>query len=376
MSVTSRERMRMALSGLVPDRVPFHPTIFTDHACLACGKRFEDALVNPAIGNECMLGAALYYQTDGVRFVMGPPQAWYEEKMVVEQDGRLLQVSRQTGKAEGFFDIAGGGALFPFEPVQPVRTLDDVSKIPVPTAEELRQQGCFKDVERYVHAAHEHGLFAVGLCSGQTLNFIVGKMGGETTPALLLFYDDPALVRALITKAVAISIEKGKAFIASGVDCVYIGDSWASASVISPAMYRQFCVPAYAELAQELHRQGVLVYKHCCGNYNPLLDDFQAVGVDGMDGLDPTSGMSVRRTKQKIGATTTLIGGLSCLTLLNGTPDEVYAEATQCVLDGKPDGRYILGSGCAVPRLTPFDNLRAARAAAVDHGSYDDREQA
>ena len=178
------------------------------------------------------------------------------------------------------------------------------------------------------------------------------------------------MATALIAKAVAISIEKGLACIKSGVDCIYIGDSFASGSVISPAVYRRFCVPAYAEAAQEFHRHGVFCYKHCCGNYNPLLDDFVSVGVDAMDGMDPTSGMSVRHTKEKIGDRVTLMGGLSCLTLLKGTPDQVYEEAKQCVLDGKPGGRYTLGSACAVPRHTPAENMMAARAAAVDFGTY------
>ncbi|MGD0782486.1 MAG: uroporphyrinogen decarboxylase family protein [Candidatus Aminicenantales bacterium] len=64
------------------------------------------------------------------------------------------------------------------------------------------------------------------------------------------------------------------------------------------------------------------------------------------------------------------MGGISCLTLLRGTPAEVYDEARRCVLDGKPGGRYVLGSACAVPRYTPAENMMAARAAAVDFGAY------
>ncbi len=89
-----------------------------------------------------------------------------------------------------------------------------------------------------------------------------------------------------------------------------------------------------------------------------------------MDGIDPTSGMRVAHTKERIGAAMTLIGGLSCLTLLNGTPEEVYEEAKRCVLEGKPGGRYILDTGCAVPRFTPVENMIAARRAAVEYGSY------
>jgi hypothetical protein len=43
--MTSRERMAAVLSGRIPDRVPFHPTIYVDHACLASGRQFEAALL-------------------------------------------------------------------------------------------------------------------------------------------------------------------------------------------------------------------------------------------------------------------------------------------------------------------------------------------
>jgi uroporphyrinogen decarboxylase len=123
-------------------------------------------------------------------------------------------------------------------------------------------------------------------------------------------------------------------------------------------------------MAQEVHRQGLFCYKHCCGNYNPLLDDLPSTGIDAMDGIDPTSGMSVKNTKDRIGTRLTLMGGISCLTLLNGTPEAVYAEACQCVLDGKPGWRYALGTACAVPRGTPPANLLAARQSVIEHGNY------
>ena len=371
---TSRERMTAVLSGKLPDRVPFAPTIFVDHACVACGKKFEDALINPALGQECMLGAALRYETDNVRFVMGPEASWYEEKVVVERDGKLAQLSKKNGKVEGYYDVQGGGKLIPLEKNKKVRTIQDAREIQVTEADEYIQRGCLKDVAGLVKTAHEKGLFAVALCSSQTVNFIVDRMG-STTNALMLFYDDPELAVALIDKAVAISIELCKAFIKVGVDSVFIGDSFASGSVISPDVYRRFCAPAYAGVVKEMHKHGVFCYKHCCGNYNPLLDDLPSTGVDAMDGIDPTNGMSVRHTKEKIGTKLTLTGGLSCLTLLNGSAENVYEEAKQCVLEGKAGGRYVLGSACAMPRFTPPENVLAARAAAADHGTYSDAER-
>ncbi len=362
--------MRSVLSGNLPDRVPFCPTIFTDHACIACGKRFEDAIINPVLVQECMLGAALRYRTDAVRFRMGPPASWFTDKRVAPRDGKLMQFSRRTGKAEGHYDVEGGGKFIPLETVSAVvPSLSEVQALRAPSAGEYHHNGCLTDVVRCTREAHAQGLFVVGMCSSQTINFMVETIGNAEA-ALMLFHDDPGLACALIEKAVAISIEKGKAFVQAGVDCIYIGDSYASASVISPDLYRRFCAPAYTDVAREMHRQGVFCYKHCCGNYDPLLQELPAIGIDAMDGIDPESGMTIRRAKAAIGDRITLMGGISCLTLLKGTPAQVYEEARQCVVDGKTGGRYVLGSACAVPRYTPPENIMAARASAVEWGVY------
>jgi uroporphyrinogen-III decarboxylase len=361
--------MRAALTGVLPDRVPFFPTIYTDHACEACGKSFQEALIDPALGQACMLAAALLYETDGVRFLMGPEESWYRDKIVTERDGKLVQVSRKSGAVEGFFDLQGGGVFIRSEEDNRVSTIRDVQAIPIMPAEEYLERGYLKDVDGLIRAAHERDLFVVGMCGGQTINFMVNTLGRSET-ALTLFYDDPQLALALIKRAVAISIEKGRAFVKSGVDCLYVGDSYASGSVISPDIYRRFCAPAYKEVIEEFHHLNVLCYKHCCGNYNTLLDQLPPLGLDGMDGLDPESGMSVTHTKAAIGDKMTLMGGLSCLNLLQETPEAVYEEARRCVLDGKPGGRFVLGSGCAVPRHTPPENLKAAHRAVIDHGEY------
>ncbi|MDO9465189.1 MAG: uroporphyrinogen decarboxylase family protein [bacterium] len=367
--MTSRDRMKTVLSGNIPDKVPFSPTIYIDYACVLCGKNFEDALINPSLGAECMLGAALKYNTDVVRFVMGPDESWYSDKTVKKEDGILIQYDKKTGTKEGYYDFVGGGYYFPFEKQRFVQCINEVRDIKVISSKEYIERGYLKDIKRYIEKAHDNGLFVVGMCGGQTINFMVEKLGSVDT-ALMSFYDSPDLVYELINKAVEISIQKGKAFIEVGVDCIYIGDSFASSSVISPDIYKRFCAPAYKEVTQEFHNSGVFCYMHCCGNYNPLLEFLPSIGIDAMDGIDPTSGMSVKRTKDAIGKELTLMGGISCLTLLNGSSEEVYDEARKCIEEGKSGGRYVLGSACAVPRATPTKNIIAAQKAIFEYGWY------
>ena len=359
---TSRERMRAVLTGQEPDRTPFAPCIYIDHACHCTGHQFEEALADPRLGIQWMLEANLLYQSDIVRVLTTPPDSWFRQKEVQHRQGRLSQIDRQSGRVDGWFDVQGGGTLIPNQPPEPVRTLVQAEAITFPSTEELLETGCLDAARVATKQAHERGLFVIGMAGGQTMNFLA-RFVGDARESLLMMVDNPELVHAVFDKGTKASIELGSAFAQVGVDCLYIGDSWASGSVISPRMYTDFCSPYYRRAADAAHEAGLLVYKHCCGNYDPLLEAVKHDHLDGIEGIDPTSGMSVARTREAIGDMLCLIGGVSCLTLLEGTPDRVRDEARACIRDGGP--RFALGSACAVPRFTPVENMHALASAAM-----------
>lgn len=360
--MTSRERLRAALSGEAVDRTPFLPCIAADHACVAAGHTYEEALRDPRHGLRWNLAANLRYGSDAVRVWPTPPRAWFESKEVRHVSGRLAQVDRHTGQVDGWFDVAGGGSLVPAHPASPPTP---TSALPTwPTAAELLASGALDTARAVTAAAHGQDLFVIGIAAGQTLNSLV-RWVGDAAQALLLTADEHEFTRQAFAAATDASIEVIRAFAQLGVDAIYIGDSYASGSVISPEFYREACCPCYRRAADAAHAEGLLVYEHCCGSYNALLESVTTSHLDGLEGMDPTSGMSVGRTRALVGDALALIGGVSCLTLWRGSPDEVYAEACRCIDEGGP--RYILGSACAVPRETPAANLHAMSRAACEH---------
>lgn len=363
--ITSRERMRAALCGEKTDRVPFFPCIYVDHACFAMRHGFEEAVADPRLGVRLMLEANVLYGSDAVRVFATPPRQWFAEKEVRRAGERLIQMDRRTGRVDGYFDVAGGGMLISAEPPEPVRTLEDAAAIVYPSADELLETGRLDAAREVTESAHEKGLFVVGMAGSQTVNFLVAQCDNPAD-ALIMMLEEPELARKVFEIGTDASIEMGRAFARIGVDCLYIGDSYASGSVISPKLYEQYCVPAYRRAADAAHANGLLVYQHCCGNYNPHLELVKQEPLDGMEGLDPTSGMSVAHTKEVIGDALCLIGGVSCLSLLQATLEEVYAESRACIEAGGKDGRYVLGSACAVARFTPIENMRAFARAALD----------
>ncbi len=360
--MSPRERMRAVLTGGATDRVPFFPCIYVDHASHACGHQFEEALADPCQGLWWMFEAGRRYGSDAIRVMLTSARAWFREKEVRRNGDRIVQVDRRTGAIDGWFDVAGGGALIPARAPAPIRTIEAAEAIRFPTAERLLETGCLDAARAITRRAHDEGLFVVGMAGGQTLNFLCRQIG-DSQNALLTLIDEPDLARAILAKGTDASIEVGRAFAEVGVDCLYIGDSWASGSVISPRIYAGFCAPCYRRAADAAHARGLLVYKHCCGDYNPLLDAVKHDHLDGIEGIDPTSGMSVARTRASLGDRLCLIGGVSCLMLLHGTPEQVEAEARACIRAGGP--RYVLGSACAVPRRTPPENMHALAQAAL-----------
>jgi uroporphyrinogen-III decarboxylase len=361
--MTSRERMRAVMLGEKPDRTPFFPCIYIDHACFCTGHDFEETLRDPILGARSLFEAAKLYGCDVVRVRPTPPRSWFRDKEVRREGERLVQIDRRSGAIDGWFDVQGGGALIPAHRPKPPETLAEVEAIPVLTARELLEAGCFDTAREITKEAHERGLFVVGMTGAETINFLVQQLG-DSQQALLKLADDREFVLKMFEKGTATSIEVGKALAEIGVDCLYIGDSWTSGSVISPRMYTDLCSPFYQRAADAARANGVFVYKHCCGNYNPLLEAVQHDHLDGMEGMDPTSGMSVTRTRAAIGDRLALIGGVSCLSLLQATPEQVYQESKACIEAGGP--RFVLGSACAVPRFSTVANMRAFAQAALD----------
>ena len=107
-------------------------------------------------------------------------------------------------------------------------------------------------------------------------------------------------------------------------------------------------------------------YLHICGNSNPILEMMADTGADCVEPLDPMGGVEVADAKRRIGKRVALMGGLSPLTLLNGSPEQVFEEATACCRAGGLDGGYILAAGDMVPDRSPEENVLAMVQAARD----------
>jgi MtaA/CmuA family methyltransferase len=183
---------------------------------------------------------------------------------------------------------------------------------------------------------------------------------------LMDFYDDPSFVRDLISFVVEMELAFARAQIEAGVDYIGMGD--AAASLAGPGLYREFIWEAEKRCVRELHRMGVPVRLHICGNITPLLDMLSEVEADLVD-LD--SMVSVKEAREKLGPGRFLAGNINpVVALRNGTPQVVENALGSCFREAG-ESAYAVAAGCEVPRDTPTPNLLAMARFANAHRNTD-----
>ena len=153
-----------------------------------------------------------------------------------------------------------------------------------------------------------------------------------------------------------------KALLEAGSDTVQAGDSLASLSMISPAIYEKYAYPfeckVFSALEPLVRKRGATSILHICGDTRKILP-FMA--MTGADILEIDAKVDMADAKSLVGTSVVLMGNLEPTTVLfQGSPESVRAEAIACMRAANAlSGNFILGSGCEVVPGTPMENMRA-----------------
>lgn len=149
---------------------------------------------------------------------------------------------------------------------------------------------------------------------------------------------------------------------AAGAHMLSNGDSPAGPEMVSPRIYRQFALPYEKRLVECAHRLGLPYFLHICGKTDPILEDMISTGADGLE-LDHKT--DARRAHDLLKDRAVFIGNLDpSAVLAYGTPAVVEAETRRLIELFSDTPRFILNAGCAIAPETPSENIRAMIRAA------------
>lgn len=353
---TPRELMRAAMRRLPTPRIPTMPQICHDLPIrLYAGENGIDWLEgmrrcveDPGLIYDYVIRLVEQVNCDGLRLFVKP-----EPMKVVRQGDELIVVDHESGRRLGKIDAWGGGEFVLDVPAPPIETLEDARKHLQQMAGEFTDEKM--ELLRQARTRVPHR-FVASAPGGITMNTYTALRG--RVQAMIDLIEQPDFVRAVMEMQVETMIQRAEKLLTTGIDALYIGDPAASASLISPAHFERFCLPAYQAFCRHFRDRDILIYIHVCGNSNPILEMLAETGAHVVEPLDPLGGVSVADAKRRIGHKVALMGGVNTITLARGTVEEVRQEAIQKCREGGPYG-YILAAGDMVPPDTPLENLQA-----------------
>lgn len=337
MTYSAMERFNDALEGEPRDRVPLFPMIATWVATNFCDFPFSKMALEPKLVIDAQIRAKERIGYDALYAYADP-----------------LYIPEAFGCKVRFPET---GPLVDPLPLK-ITSVEDVDKLPIPNAREDGRLPLNLEVVRGLSKYGGGDIPVLGLFEGaftSTCRII------EVEHIMRMIYKDRSVLEVLLDKVNGFLLEFGKALIENGANILLIPEPTASASMISPAMFRQFVLPRLQTLTSKLNVPCIL---HICGDSSPILDAMWETGAKVLS-LDQCVNLSEARA---IVPKAVLGGNVDPIqSLLMGTRDQVVTNTLNS-LQTAGTSRFILMSGCGVAPNTTVDNLEVMISTAIDYG--------
>ena len=193
---------------------------------------------------------------------------------------------------------------------------------------------------------------------------------------LRLFYDEPELVHGVIEISKSINLEMAKQAKKRGVKIIYTADDYAfkMGPLLTPNQFKEFLFKPMCDLIKGFKELGLYVIKHTDGDIMSLIEMIIDTGIDCLDPIDPSAGMSLEYIKKTYGSRIAIKGNVNCATTLQfGTVEEVIKETKLCLEIGSPGGGYILSSSNSIHSGVKPENFKAMIETHKKYGYYKNR---
>jgi uroporphyrinogen decarboxylase len=324
--MTSQQRVLTALTGGVPDHVPW------------C-----ELLVDPTIGQ---------------RMKGGEESDWTQQRLA---DLIGLDGFNCWGFTAPYFaqqEIGADGRIWVTHGL--LKSRHDLRDMKFP---DVHDNSRYDQANQWLSCRHGR---AIGAASTFTVDCVINSMGYEDFAVAL--HDDLAFVKEVTRRFADWHIESFQRLCTMDFDYLWCFDDIAfnHGPLIAPEMFRNEFLPIMKEVAAAITKPWIF---HSDGNLFSILDDLLTLGMSGLHPIDPT-GMDIRTTKALYGDRVCLVGNIDVALLTTGTPEEVYSSACQTIRDIMPGGRYIVSSSNTLPSYASAENVQALAQAVKDCGSY------
>ena len=329
--MTGFERIKSAIEGKMPDMRPIMLHNFM-LAVAEYGCSMKEYREDPQTAANCHIKFVEKYGIDGVLF---------------DVDTALL--------------ASAAGAPVDYPENEPARvcaplinSLDEVDDLEdKDISKNVRIQHSL-EVMKILRKYFGREMFLRGNCDQAPFSLACALRGPEAFMMDLIL--EPEKAKKLIDYTSRISVQMIHLMAKADVDMVSNGDSPAGPEMISREMYREFALEPEKLLLQAAHEEGLPYLLHICGNTNIILPDMASAGFDAVELDYKTSTEAIFNNFSK---SVTIFGTVDPSGVIAlGTPEDVRREILEIEKYYKGNPRIVYGAGCAIPPITPEENIR------------------
>lgn len=166
---------------------------------------------------------------------------------------------------------------------------------------------------------------------------------------MIMMYEDPELVDALLDKIVDFYLECNKRMFEKAgnlMQIFFMGDDYGTqrSLLYGPDLFRRFIKPRLKKLYDLAKSYGYVVQQHSCGSIVRIIPDLIDNGLDGIHPIQVSAaGMNLAELKETFGKDLYFAGSMDAMHLLiDGTDEEIEARIKE-TMDLFDEGGFIFG---------------------------------
>ncbi|HOV22612.1 MAG TPA: uroporphyrinogen decarboxylase family protein [bacterium] len=178
---------------------------------------------------------------------------------------------------------------------------------------------------------------------------------------LIDMIENPPFVNELLDTIVNFNIKIIKNTSKYPIDGFRFGDDWGQQKglIMGIPFWRKFLKPRLEKMYQEVHKVGLPVFIHSCGDVQEILPELIDIGVNVFNPFQPEV-MNIFEIKRIYGDKLSFFGGISVQKLLPfGTPQQVKDETKKILQTIGKGGGYIASPSHDIPKDVPVENIVA-----------------
>ena len=378
-TLSSKERMMIAIKNGKPDRVPVSPDISNMVPCRLTKKPFWEIYLhnNPPLW-RAWLDALTYFGFDG--YFNGCEIQLKKRDMTEDvvaarehKDGRFIEKHLiRTPKGDLDYEWTYYEADSPTMTVKPIKHIEkdfDKAKYLFPELLGYSRE-TFSIQEKELG---EKGVTAIYVSTPGFGNWIANYFDGGVEQLTYAYYDRPDLIEEFRKMSDKYATRHLELVLDARPDCVELGVA-GGISLSSPDIFRQISLPTIKKHTKMAKEASIPTVFHCCGKERAAVEMCaQETDLNCIDPLEirPQGDCDLKEIKEKFGRNIALMGNIHTTdVMLRGTPQDVEKASREAIDVAGKDGGFILSTGDQCGRDTPEENIFKMIDVAKTYGKY------